>query len=565
MFKKYVIGLVLSAIGLTISILICSQASAEMETSVLWGVYETEIDYKNIAGKQHPYDEPFYEIELGVYFTSPSGRRIAWRGFYDGDGLGSQNGNVWKIRFMPDELGLWKHSWNFSDGSLSGEGSFQVIDNPGNPAMPGPLKHDPNIHQWLLTSDGTRHVFPNMYSRWNSTEKLPYTDPNRAISEAKDNGFDVLALWSTVYFKNLPMDAENPMIFIDTIFYKPRLMGWHLFEDGILKAAHYQKIYLYDWDGFYSGNNLYDLHKRPISFQNKVIKYWLARTAAYYNLLYNIGFELPEYVDVPSWPKGRAAYVKSIDPWDHLITAHELHDWSYGNSPEISFSALQNDGISSEEGFIENIKAMIKNIIKYKKNPYYYRKLHGKSFHEVALLVWNSPSKPHPHCSECIWNARWQEQGTEASHRKDLWDGLMGGMSYFFYAKDNTIGLKAFRHANAFLKSGVQWWTLKPYGEIVVSGKAYVLAKIGVEYIAYSSSGSNFSLQLPAGDYQWRWFDPAQGTYSAYISRSTNTGTKVFEKPDNNDWVLHIKMVSSHFPTDATTKYGSVSNLDSAE
>ena len=473
----------------------------------LYGLYETTIDYGTLAGQPHSYTDPFYGVEVEATFSRPSGGQITWWGFYDGDGVGGQAGNIWKIRFMPDELGTWSYTWKFSDGSLSGSGSFQAVDNISNPRKLGPLQHDPNIHQWFITADKSKHIFPNMYNKWQAESNEAYINPQVSISEVKNHGFDVVVLWSTMYQKSATLNSSNPIIWNDTESYVPRLRGWSLMENGIYKEAYDNSIYIYEWDGFYSGNDLYKLHKKSISFQNKVIKYWLLRTAPYYIFLYNIGFELPEYTDVPAWPVVRAEFVKSIDPWDHLITGHELHSWSYSNESVMDFSALQNDN----------------------------------NFHQRALDVWNSPSKPHPHCSECIWNAPWQTAGTEASHRKDLWDGMTGGMSNFLWTMDNDTGLTSFKYANSFLKRDVQWWLMSPNDEVVTEGTAYVLANSGVEYIAYSSSGSNFSLNIPAGNYQQQWFNPANGTYQSWISLNTTVGAVTFNKPNSNDWVLHIR------------------------
>ena len=95
----------------------------------LYGLYQTSIDYSALAGQSHPYTDPFYGVELEATFTGPSGQQIIWWGFYDGDGIREQAGDIWKIRFMPDELGVWSFSWQFSDGGLAGTGSFEAVDN----------------------------------------------------------------------------------------------------------------------------------------------------------------------------------------------------------------------------------------------------------------------------------------------------------------------------------------------------------------------------------------------------------------------------------------------------
>lgn len=475
----------------------------------LYGTYEASIDYKALTGRDHPFRHPFYGVELEARFSSPSGRQITWWGFFDGDGKGGQDGNIWKIRFMPDELGEWKYNWKFSKGTLEGKASFFAVDTARHPKKPGPLRHDPDIHQWLITADGERHVFLNMY-KTSFIEESYFEKPEIHIQHLKINNFDIQFISGPTGFRyrDGAKTKKNPFPFLDTKSYTPRLKGWHYAEARLYKELYSNNVYLYDFLGFYGGNSLYDLHKRPVFLQDKVIKYWLTRTAPNYIFIYNIGFELPEFVNVPWWVEDRARFIKSIDPWDHLITAHELHDWSYEKSTSIDFSALQNDD----------------------------------HFHERGLAVWNSPSEPHPHCNECIWNARWQESGTEASHRKDLWDGITAGMSFCFNAKNSEVGLSAFRHANAFLKSGVKWWTMSPHDEIVLAGTGFALANPGIEYIIYSSSGQAFTLKLDSDSYRQRWFDPSTGEFSKWSNFYGDTAVQ-FKKPDIKDWVLHIQKV----------------------
>ena len=73
------------------------------------------------------YQNRFTDVELLVSYQSPSGRSLEFRGFFDGDGKGggnAQNGKIWKMRFMPDEAGIWQYEYRWSDDSPGGKGSF---------------------------------------------------------------------------------------------------------------------------------------------------------------------------------------------------------------------------------------------------------------------------------------------------------------------------------------------------------------------------------------------------------------------------------------------------------
>ncbi len=479
----------------------------------LYGMYEETINYKTVTGNSHSFTAPFYGVELNATFTSPSGKRITWFGFYDGDGKGGQTGDIWKIRFMPDEVGKWTYTWQFSSQGVSGSGNFTATTTG---AKPGPLKQDKNIPQWLITADEKKYVFLNMN---HTGDFSAHTNPNRAITDTKNNRYDALMIPGPAHphWDGQTKNSSNPYQFMDTNSFTPRLQGWHFAENGLYKEAYDNNIYIYEFLGFYAGNKFYLLHQKSTSFQNKVLKYWLARTAANYIFLYNIGFELAEYVSVPSWPEERARYIKSLDPFNHLITGHQKGGrWSYGSgSSAMGFSALQTN----------------------------------EDFHKMGLRVWNSPSKSHPHCNECIWSGfpQYQAPGTESSHRRDLWDGITAGMSYAFipWMGDKT-GTSSFKHANTFLKSGVKWWKMSPHDEIVISDNAYALANLGKEYIVYSNSGSKIELKLPNGTYMQQWFNPASGSFTEKKSLVSADGKVELNKPNTKDWVLHLEFSSSN-------------------
>ncbi|RMF86469.1 MAG: DUF5060 domain-containing protein [Planctomycetota bacterium] len=85
-----------------------------------------------------PMDAPARDVELSAVFRHAiSGREIRVWGFWDGDGRGGETGNVFKVRFCPDEPGLWRVVETASNcpelrGSLVGtEIRCRPSDHPG--------------------------------------------------------------------------------------------------------------------------------------------------------------------------------------------------------------------------------------------------------------------------------------------------------------------------------------------------------------------------------------------------------------------------------------------------
>jgi len=112
-----------------------------------WAKIEIPMVGKNSRGRGQP--NPF-AIQVDVVFTSPSDHPYRVPAFYDGDGKGGLDGNVWKVRFSADERGKWTFTSKSIESSLEGySGSFIVMAPPKDAA---------NFYRWgRLQYTGTAH------------------------------------------------------------------------------------------------------------------------------------------------------------------------------------------------------------------------------------------------------------------------------------------------------------------------------------------------------------------------------------------------------------------------
>jgi Domain of unknown function (DUF5060) len=116
--------------------------------------------FESCLTNTHSYTNPFTDVTLRARFTRPDKSRVTFWGFHDGDGHGGQAGKVWKLRFMPDQLGRWSYEASFSDGAPGAAGQFEC---EATDAKPGPLRSDTaNPHFWKY-ADGSR-FFPRPYT-----------------------------------------------------------------------------------------------------------------------------------------------------------------------------------------------------------------------------------------------------------------------------------------------------------------------------------------------------------------------------------------------------------------
>ena len=107
------------------SILILISISAISKTRNSIGLYRT---FEHSIENSNNYSNKFIDVELSCTFISPSGKTTDFIGFYDGLSNGNgdfQTGNIWKIRFIPDEVGVWNYKWTWSDNTVGGKGVFK--------------------------------------------------------------------------------------------------------------------------------------------------------------------------------------------------------------------------------------------------------------------------------------------------------------------------------------------------------------------------------------------------------------------------------------------------------
>jgi len=83
-----------------------------------------------LAAETDDAPNPFLDYRFTIILTAPSGREIQVPGFFDGDGQGFGTGNVWRVRFAPDESGVWQYRTSFRQGT---DIAIDLNPNAGTP------------------------------------------------------------------------------------------------------------------------------------------------------------------------------------------------------------------------------------------------------------------------------------------------------------------------------------------------------------------------------------------------------------------------------------------------
>lgn len=141
------------------------------------------------------YENPLYDIKtFYAAFTSPSGSIKKVNGFWNG-------GREWKIRFMPDEAGIWHYKTYCSDhnnpGLLRHEGTFHAEKNLSKPAI---YQHGRVIHRkgdyHLTHADGTP-FFWTACTAWNGTLKSTEKEWKVYLKHRAEHHFSVIQFVAT--------------------------------------------------------------------------------------------------------------------------------------------------------------------------------------------------------------------------------------------------------------------------------------------------------------------------------------------------------------------------------
>lgn len=148
---------VLAAAGLLVAatFLFGSVAGAQAPISVArYDVFEIPLQYSS-SGLANPQEQ----VTVSATFVTPSGRTIAWPGFYYGPG-------DFRVRFAPAEIGTYSYTTTISggsDGTVTGSGSFTSTAS-ANKGFLRPSASNP--YRLINEADGSTESFVGLNTSW---------------------------------------------------------------------------------------------------------------------------------------------------------------------------------------------------------------------------------------------------------------------------------------------------------------------------------------------------------------------------------------------------------------
>jgi hypothetical protein len=449
---------------------------------------------------------PFTDVTLTAQVTSPGGKVFTVDGFFDGDGLSSQSGNVFKFRFYTDQLGTW--TWkttsnnaglNAKTGSIDCSGTLAGAFGKGaiveNPAKPRTFMFQYGEPVYLIGKflDAAAPV-PLQYSHAMFSENLTETNRQAMLDRHLGMKLNKMAVYLANrgdYGGNVP---TTPWVGTATSNDKSRfdLARWRMFERWVIKmrdAGLVAQLWFYADDSGFG-----DL---PDADRKRLVRYGMARLSGYANTLFNLVLE---------WQEGwTTTEVNTYATW--------LHQW---NPWARSLSVLGTPGNFS---FPSSAWADYMQI--QPGNGTTYSAVHTTSLSNRGLA-----NKP-------LIVEEFATGAESAGNRQKAWAAFLAGPA--------GSGTGAFlQHLSRFV-SLIDFELMSPADSLVVSGGAYGLAEANRAYVFYLFNGGAVSVNLSGatGTFIAEWYDPRTGAFQA-APAATGGGNRSFTAPASGDWVLYL-------------------------
>jgi hypothetical protein len=528
--------------GKTNKEIVDSPSSRSISATEQVGLYDIwEMRTINPGKYSNPFN--FTEVELRATFTAPSGKKIDFFGFYDGDGNGEQTGNVWKLRFMPDEIGTWKYSYTWTDNTSGGSGNFTVVDT----GLPGPLKIATDNPWYFMTSRGQPfHARPygmqdygprirSSFGWEKNSQQYIDTLQNKVVAR----GYNMVMSSGPNRFKEgRNYWWQNQRDIFD-------IAVWYEYEK-VLRYALDNRIYFFPFDGMaeqsafgmpvsrftkYIGR-LIPSFDRPIGRVTPVFKrYMVARYGAFASFMgYSPTWEWPEF-----WNESAAndfmSEIRSWNPFPTLLTAHDSSRSIF--TGWMGFSMRQAD---------------------WEVNDLYGGNCRACGHHGgVQPPFDNMPILG----SEEIWEApatdTWGYPKNAAQVRRAAWGAMMAGVMpvysewYWDFFMGNGKGEPEVRRMFDFFYAKTRYREYQQLNQLVSKAARQIASGIpGQEYLVYDEDGGSVTVNLSgipsATTFSLLWFDPKTGVEHTGES-ITGGASKTVTAPFSGDTVLLLRRV----------------------
>lgn len=460
----------------------------------------------SVMGNPNP-----FEILVNVTFKGPGGAYVV-PAFYDGDGKGGTIGNVWKVRFSADAAGSWSFRTSSSNASLNGyTGDFSVDDAPASACdllRWGRLQHAGG--HYLKFVDGGFWI------------KGGVDDPENVLGGGFGTGWDAK---KTAVDTLCSHGANSIYAIMNTISPGDSNDTWpwcgNTAADAKANSSRYNIAKLMQWEDFFDyceskgivlhlvldDDSAWHGYDHSLYYREMV-----ARFGHHPAIIWNVGEEADEnYSDREQI--SRASTVKKWDAFHHPVTVHRRSssksNWPFLGNSAFDLASMQvgagDDGFPSAS--LENMNAVC---ISNRKSSV-------------------SAGRPIPLMFDEIPAVRSVSDSVRREMRsRVLYPIYLGGGQFELHYQDQYVQrgkvtlsalgpmLDDMKRAREFVES-LPFDQMSPDNSLLSSTNGnFCLAKPGLAYGLYLTSGGNISLDLSAvrGAYRVTWHNVTTGATS---------------------------------------------------
>jgi hypothetical protein len=505
------------------------------------------FDYVEITATVDAPDvhNPFVDATLTGIFEEVDGRQH-WNieGFCDSD-----DGSIFRIRFMPMQARSYKYSLKFIQGGFekTATGIFQAVDAHRR----GILRVDPQ-YPWHFIWAGTgEHFFFNGTTAywlmgWRddrtiqySIERLHRLQVNRmrvTLAGREANSFFGEPVMTgpnwTVFIAAWPAQNADDPLHPGFDYARFNLPYWQKFE-RMLKLARDRDMNI----SLVLDMNDSKVHPDAGSEdEHRYIRYAVARLAAFSNITWDLGDDLDYFRD-EKWTHDTGMLIQDLDPYKHLETSHPAASNAHQDraSSWFGFTSYQQWSRDQHRRMLESRKLQEKagRIIPQTNEEYGY---------EDHYPLWAAPGSDSTDVLrrtawDIVMAGAYQTAGETARRGTNIWPDTGGG--WLNGRGDDTMTMFiGYGHMVDFM-TRFEWWKTNPHDELVNNGN-YCLADPGKIYAVYMPHGGDVTMQLQPNHYEAYWFSALTGEKIALppVEGSSWTSPKA---PDQNDWALLLK------------------------
>jgi len=338
-------------LGLALCLTLCLTLAAA-EKVERWGVFELALNGPATGN-------PFLDIRLAARFRYRN-RTVDVDGFYDGAG-------VYRLRFMPDEIGNWTYTTSSNAPALDGQtGAFEAVAPA--PANHGPVRVRYTTH--FAYDDGTPYIpiGTTCYAWTHQGDRLE----EQTLATLRAAPFNKMRM--CVFPKSYTYNANEPVYYP----YERTAAGQN--DLARFNPAFFQHLEKRIRDlqalGIEADLILFHPYDRwsyaamPADANDRYLRYTVARLAAFRNVWWSLAneWDLVKTKNVADWDRF-FRIVQESDPYQHLRSIHHSVVMYDHAKPWVTHVSIQGSDLEKSRDYVAQYrKPVIYDECKYEGN-----------------------------------------------------------------------------------------------------------------------------------------------------------------------------------------------------